>query len=114
MTVTAAESVRNARARAGLTQAQLAVRVGTTQSAIARLERPGSNPRVETLERIMEATGHRLVLAAARAERGVDDTLIAERLAMTPAERLRAFESAAADLRELELAGERAHRRARA
>jgi transcriptional regulator with XRE-family HTH domain len=108
---TAAETIRYARLRARLTQTQLAERMGTTQSAIARLEARGSNPRVETLERVLEATGHRLVLAAARAEHGIDNTLIAERLRMTPAQRLSAFQAASHDLYELELAGARARGR---
>ncbi len=41
----------------GLSQAQLAELVGTTQSAIARLERGGRPPRIDTLLRIAEALG---------------------------------------------------------
>jgi transcriptional regulator with XRE-family HTH domain len=105
--VTAAEAIRSARLRAGLTQAEVAKRLGTTQSAVARLESPGSNPTVATVERALEATGHRLMLAAARAERGVDDTLIADRLRMTPDERLRSFEAFSSDMRRITLAGRR-------
>ena len=104
----ASETVRGARVRAGLTQATLAARLGTTQSAIARLEAPGSNPTVRTLESVLEATGHRLVLAAASSGTGVDKTLIADRLQLTPAERLRSFESFSAETRTLMLAGKRA------
>jgi len=50
-----------ARARAGLTQAQLAKRMGTTQSAIARLE-SGRLPSVKTLQRYAQATGTRPVV----------------------------------------------------
>jgi transcriptional regulator with XRE-family HTH domain len=106
--VSASEAIRNARLRAHMTQAELADRLGTTQSAIARLESPGSNPTVSTLERVLEASGHRLVLAAARAEPGIDDTLIARQLEMTPAERLRSFEAFQRDARKLLLAGQRA------
>jgi transcriptional regulator with XRE-family HTH domain len=61
------------RARAGLTQAQLAKRMGTTQSAIARLE-SGRLPSVKTLQRFAKATGTRPVvkfvpLAKAKARR---------------------------------------------
>ena len=49
------ELVREARKRAGLTQARLAELAGTTQSAIARLERGGRPPRIDTLLRIAEA-----------------------------------------------------------
>jgi transcriptional regulator with XRE-family HTH domain len=48
--------------RAGLTQAQLAQRMGTTQSAIARLETGKFAPSLETLEKLALATGSRLVL----------------------------------------------------
>ena len=39
----------------GLSQRQLAELVGTTQSAIARLERGGRPPRIDTLLRIADA-----------------------------------------------------------
>ena len=56
----AREMIR-ARKQAGLTQAQLAKRMGTTQSAIARLE-SGKLPSIRTLTRFAEATGTRPVL----------------------------------------------------
>ncbi len=49
-----------ARASAGLTQEALAQRLGTTQSAIARLEGGRVSPSVETLRRYAAATGKRL------------------------------------------------------
>lgn len=49
-----------ARTRAGLTQAQLAERICTSQSAIARLESGRARPSTRTLERIASATGSRL------------------------------------------------------
>lgn len=49
----------NARLAAGLTQAELAARIGTTQSAIARLERGGTVPTVETLYRLAGELGLR-------------------------------------------------------
>lgn len=51
-----------ARVRAGLTQAELGFRMGTTQSVIARLERGGRSPSVRTLRRLAEVTGSRLVV----------------------------------------------------
>jgi transcriptional regulator with XRE-family HTH domain len=84
--------IREARAAAGLTQAELAERMGTTQSAVARLEGPGSNPRVESLERALLAAGHRLELRADPAPQPLDETLIAGNLERTPAERLEAME----------------------
>lgn len=87
------ELIRDARRRAGLTQAELARRLGVTQGAIAQWERRGSNPRVETLADVLHATGHRLELAAVPHRGNVDETLIAGNLRMSPAERLAAFES---------------------
>lgn len=49
-----------ARARAGLTQEQLAQRMGTTQAVIARLESGRVKPSTRTLERLAAATGMRL------------------------------------------------------
>ncbi len=83
--------VRRARIASGLTQAELAARIGTTQSAIARLERRGSNPRMETLEDVLEGAGHRLELQATPRPAAVDESQIAARLALTPAQRLAAF-----------------------
>lgn len=48
------------RARAGLTQAQVASRMGTTQSVVARLE-GGKLPSMRTLARYANATGARPV-----------------------------------------------------
>jgi len=49
-----------ARARAGLTQEQLAAKMKTTQSTIARLESGKALPSARTLQRIAEATGSKL------------------------------------------------------
>jgi ribosome-binding protein aMBF1 (putative translation factor) len=49
-----------ARAAAGLTQAELAKRMNTTQGAIARLESGASLPSTRTLKRLAAATGHKL------------------------------------------------------
>ncbi len=51
-----------ARVRAGLTQAELADRMGTTQSAVARIEGGKRLPSVKTLLRYAEATGCRALV----------------------------------------------------
>ena len=51
-----------ARAHAGLTQSQLAERMGTSQSAIARIESGSRLPSLRTLLRYAEATGTRLAI----------------------------------------------------
>lgn len=50
------------RTEAGLTQAELAGRMGTTQSAIARMEGGGTRPTLETLEKLAVAVGQELVV----------------------------------------------------
>ncbi len=64
MRMSAALLIHAARAAAGLTQAELARRAGTSQPAIARYERGASSPSVVTLERILAAAGQRLALTA--------------------------------------------------
>jgi len=49
--------VREARRRAGLTQRELAVKAGTTQSAIARLETGRSTPTVDSVLRLVRLCG---------------------------------------------------------
>lgn len=94
--------VRDARRRAGLTQAELADRLNTTQSAIARLESPRSNPRLQTALRVLAATGQEveLTLRPARSP-AVDESLIAENLKLTASERLRRFAAAYRSLSRL-------------
>lgn len=87
--------------RAGLTQADLARRLGTTQSAIARLERPMSNPRLQTLERALAASGHALSITSRRPKPSIDETLISRQLRRTPEQRLRSFEASYRDVRKL-------------
>ena len=50
------------RTEKGLTQADLAERMGTTQSAIARMERGGTRPSLNTLEKLASAVGQDLVV----------------------------------------------------
>ena len=54
------KSLIQARTRAHLSQAQVAERMGTTESAVSRLESGRSRPSTRTLERYAEATGHKL------------------------------------------------------
>ena len=57
----AAQLIR-ARMAAKLTQAEVAKRLGTTQSAIARLEGGRISPSVATLQRYADATGAQLTV----------------------------------------------------
>lgn len=49
-----------ARTKAKLSQAELAARMGTSQSTVARLESGAAKPTLSTLERFAEATGMRV------------------------------------------------------
>lgn len=51
-----------ARMRAGLTQSQIAERMGTTQSVIARLEGGKRTPSISTVQRYADAAGCKAVL----------------------------------------------------
>ena len=55
-----ASALISARARAGLTQEQVAVRMNTTQAVVARLESGRVKPSTRTLERFAQATGTKL------------------------------------------------------
>jgi len=57
-----ADQVAGRRQAKGLSQRELAELVGTTQSAIARLERGGRPPRIDTLLRIADALDCDLVV----------------------------------------------------
>lgn len=99
--MTVATLVRDARRRAGLTQAALGAQAGWRQPAVARLERAGADPRVSTLERALRAAGHRLELRAVPLATGVDEDQIRRHLELTPGERLERFERDYAGLRDL-------------
>jgi transcriptional regulator with XRE-family HTH domain len=60
-----ASILRGARARAGLTQTQLAQRAGTSQATVSAYEHGHKTPSVETLARLLAATGTRLTTAPA-------------------------------------------------
>jgi ribosome-binding protein aMBF1 (putative translation factor) len=58
-----ASAVMDVRNRAGLTQEELARKMGTTQPVVARLESGRSRPSMRTLERLANATGSRLLIS---------------------------------------------------
>lgn len=55
-----AEALIEARSKNNMTQDQVAERMGTSRTAIARLEGPNGNPSLSTLRRFADATGTRL------------------------------------------------------
>ena len=62
--MTAAALLRAARRSSGLGQAELARRSGTSQPDVSFVERGKRVPTVDTLERLLAGTGHRLVAVA--------------------------------------------------
>ena len=82
-----ADLLKEARLRAGLTQAELARRVRRSQSQIARWERGDVKPSLETLRELIRACGLELGFRMAN----YDDSYvpdIAENLRVTPSERI--------------------------
>lgn len=59
-TLAARIALRVARQEAGLTQGELARRAHVSQQAVAKLEKRGANPSVETLEKLAKAMGRRV------------------------------------------------------
>ncbi|MBS0271213.1 MAG: helix-turn-helix transcriptional regulator [Proteobacteria bacterium] len=55
-----ARELIHARSRAHLTQAEVAKRMGTTQSVVARLESGANSASLKTLEKYAKATGSHL------------------------------------------------------
>ena len=64
------DEILKARAEAGFTQAELAARIGTTQSAVARLETAMGkhSPSIGTLKRYASALGYRLQVRLVKEE----------------------------------------------
>ena len=56
------EAVLKARVQKGITQEQLAKKIGTKQSAIARIESGNANPSIGFLQKLAEALGKKLVI----------------------------------------------------
>jgi len=80
--------VRQVRARHGLSQARLALRARTRQSAISRLEKDEVSPSVETLDGLLNAMGERLVISSEPLGRSYDPLHRGAAAARSPEERL--------------------------
>ena len=79
--------VKEARLRAGLTQRELAARLGTSQPVVARWESGAARPSFETVRRALHACGFDLSVSIANRD---DDhpRLIERHLRLTPQQRL--------------------------
>lgn len=90
--------IREARRRAGLSQAALAARAGTTQSGIARWESGRTSPSLDDVTRLVRLCG--LELEVALVPRDDSDLAQAERLVpLTPSERVERHQRLAEQLR---------------
>ncbi len=103
------ELIRNARERHGLSQRRLALRAGTDQAAISRIERGETSPTIETLERLLAAMGERLSLRPEPLKRDYDPLHMRATLRRTPEDRLRLAISWNRLAGRLSQAGRRAH-----
>jgi transcriptional regulator with XRE-family HTH domain len=91
--------IHEARQQTGVTQRELAARVGTSQSAIAKLEQGATNPTIETLERCAAAVGFALQVTLVplakndpvveRYKQDVDRTLLRDNLRKSVDKRVR-------------------------
>jgi transcriptional regulator with XRE-family HTH domain len=103
-------TLRTNRERLGLSQRRLAVRAGTSQDAISRIERGVEAPTLERFEQLMLAMGQRLVLDVEPLESPVPGDKLAVSAQLTPAERLREAVEWNLAASQLAIAGEKARR----
>jgi transcriptional regulator with XRE-family HTH domain len=80
--------IRERRLANGLTQAQLALRAGSTQAAISRLENGELSPTFETFERLLTVMGEEAELVVHRGAADYDRARLASLRARAPADRL--------------------------
>jgi transcriptional regulator with XRE-family HTH domain len=102
--------LRETRERHGLSQRRLAVRAGTSQDAISRIERGVESPSFERLTQILLAMGERLVLDVQPLQSPVPLVELDAAATMSPSERLREAASWNQVASKLALAGEEARR----
>jgi len=82
------ELVREARRRAGLTQAELARRAGVPTSTVGRIESGSRVPSAQMVERLVRAAGFDVSVSLGEPDPGTD-SMFQRTLRRSPAERLR-------------------------
>jgi transcriptional regulator with XRE-family HTH domain len=82
------ELIRQRRVAHGLTQAQLALRAGSTQAAVSRLERGELSPTFETFERLLQVMGEEPEIVIRRGQAEYDPARLVELRQREPGERL--------------------------
>lgn len=105
-----ADLLRDVRQAQGLSQRSLAVRAGTSQDAISRIERGAEAPTLERFEQLLLAMGQRLVLDVEPLKSPISAAEPASSARESPAERLREAVSWNKLASELAIAGEQARR----
>jgi transcriptional regulator with XRE-family HTH domain len=110
-----AELLQKARARAGLTQRELAKRGGTAQSVVARIESGRTAPTVDTLLRLIAGAGFHVAMelvpqpvsdpVVEAFKRDIDRTLLRRNLEKTPDERVSSLQALADFAAEARRAG---------
>jgi transcriptional regulator with XRE-family HTH domain len=75
-----ADLIREARLRAGLTQAELSQRTGTQRSVIARWEQGAVSPSIDNLLEVIQACGFELPLMLGPRDASIDERLGKNRL----------------------------------
>jgi transcriptional regulator with XRE-family HTH domain len=101
--------VREARKRAGLTQAELSARAGTTQSAIARIESGAVSPSLEHLSELVQAAGFDIDVRLVPYD-DHDLSMALRNRKLTPEQRLKNMLNAQRAAQEFKRAGEAARR----
>jgi transcriptional regulator with XRE-family HTH domain len=117
---TGASLMREARARAALSQRQLAQRAGTAPSVVARIELGDTSPTFQTLERLVGAAGFDLAVELVPRTRAdpvidaykhdIDRSLLRENLRRSPDERLKSLAALARLAQEARRGGRTARR----
>lgn len=79
--------VREARRRAGFTQAELAERAGVPKSTVGRIESGARMPSTKMVERLVRAAGLRVSVSLSEPDPGTD-SMFERTLRRSPAERL--------------------------
>jgi len=79
--------IRQLRQRSGISQRELATRLGTKQSVVARWESKATSPTVETVSGVAEACALALEFRVTPVDPDLDRVLT-EQLRRTPAERV--------------------------
>jgi len=101
--VISGDLLREARLRAGLTQAELARRAGTSQPAVARWESGAVQPSFERLRDLVRACGLELTYGLANYDDSYDES-IERYLRLKPEQRVQQAIDRAAEVRELQAA----------